>query len=83
MNKKAVALKYPDGAPAPFIVASAQGKLSEQLVKIAKDHAVPIVANDMLTDVLSLQEIGSYVPDSTWEVLAGIFAFIYNEEDKK
>lgn len=74
--KKIVALKYPEGAPAPFISVSARGALAERLLKVAAEHGVPVVENGMLTDFLTLQEIGSYVPEETWDVLAGIFAFV-------
>jgi len=32
---------------------------------------------------LTLKEIGSYVPEETWGVLAGIFAFVLKMQDKK
>lgn len=73
---KAVALKYPEGAPAPFITASAKGHLAEELLKCAKMNDIIIVENEGLTDFLSVQEIGAAVPEEAWEIVAQIFAFI-------
>lgn len=81
--KKAVALKYPEGAPSPFVTASARGEAAERLVEIAKEEGITVVENANLADVLTLKEIGSYVPEETWGVLAGIFAFVLKMQDKK
>ena len=79
-SKKAVALRYPEGAPAPFITASAKGRGADRLLDIAEKNGIPVVNNGAVTDILSVQEIGSYVPEETWTVLAGIFAFVLETE---
>lgn len=79
---KAVALKYPEGADAPFICAKSKGKVAEQLLKIAEEHSVPVVENELLTDVLTVQEIGAAIPEETWEVVAKIFAFIIKNDQR-
>lgn len=73
---KAVALKYPEWADAPFISASAKGYAAEQLVKIAEENGVPVVKNENMADVLSLQNIGQYIPEETYAAIAAIFVFI-------
>ncbi|MCQ2596318.1 MAG: EscU/YscU/HrcU family type III secretion system export apparatus switch protein [Treponema sp.] len=75
-TKKAVALKYPEGAEAPFITASAKGLLAEELLKCAKMNDIMIVEDGGLTDFLSVQEIGTIVPEEAWEAIALIFSFI-------
>lgn len=77
--KKAVSLKYPEGAPAPFITASAKGVLAEKILDTARQNDIPVIENTELTDFLSVQEIGTCVPESTWSVLAKIFAFVMQE----
>lgn len=76
---KAVALQYPEGAPAPFISATAKGKSAEKMLQVAKENDITIVQNPELTDFLSVQEIGTCVPESVWPVIAKIFAFVMNE----
>lgn len=77
--KKAVALKYPKDSPAPFITAVAKGKLAEKVLEVAKENNIAIQENSELTEFLSVQEIGSCVPEEVWPVLAKIFAFVMQE----
>lgn len=77
--KKAVSLKYPEGAPAPFITASGKGVLAEKILDTARQNNIPVVENKELTDFLSVQEIGTCVPENIWPVLAKIFAFVMQE----
>lgn len=79
-QSKAAALKYPDGADAPFITAAARGELAERLLEIARENSVPVVRDELLADVLTVQEIGSVIPEETWELVAGIFSFILDAE---
>ena len=77
MNEiKAVALKYPDGASAPFITAKGRGELAKKIIKVAEENNVLIEKNDEVINVLSAQDIGQAVPEETWEVLAVIFSTI-------
>ena len=80
--KKAVALKYPEGAPAPFVTASEKGFLAQKMLEIAQENGIAVVENDELTDFLSVQAIGECVPETVWPVLAKIFAFVIEEERK-
>ncbi|QTQ14357.1 EscU/YscU/HrcU family type III secretion system export apparatus switch protein [Treponema parvum] len=80
--KKAVALRYPENAQAPFITASAKGLLAQRLLKIAEENDVAVVRDDALAEVLSFQEVGSCIPEQTWEIVAKIFAFIGYIGDK-
>ncbi|WP_318679716.1 EscU/YscU/HrcU family type III secretion system export apparatus switch protein [Treponema sp.] len=76
--KKAVALKYPENAPAPFIVASEKGFLAQKILDIAEENDIAVVENTELTEFLSVQEIGECVSEQVWPVLAKIFAFVIN-----
>ena len=78
---KAVALKYDSENGSPFISATAKGELAKRLLEIARENSVPVVENEALANILSVQEIGSMIPESTWEVVAKIFAWIV-ESDK-
>ena len=74
--KKAVALKYPEGVEAPIIVAKGSGRIAEQIVSEAEKNEVLIKEDTILVDMLGLSDVGTIVPEETWEVLAQIFAFI-------
>lgn len=77
--KKAVALKYPEGAAAPFVTLTAKGELAQKVLDAAEENDIIIVKNDELTDFLSVQEIGTCVPETVWPVLAKIFAFVMQQ----
>ena len=82
-QKKAAALKYPVGSAAPLLVASGKGVLAEKILEIAEEEKIPIVQDANLSEVLSVQEIGSAVPTETWEALAKVFAFVLDLERKR
>ncbi|MDR2898199.1 MAG: EscU/YscU/HrcU family type III secretion system export apparatus switch protein [Spirochaetaceae bacterium] len=75
-KKAAVALCYPDGYAAPFILAKGKGLLAERITDIALEHDIQIVADPRLSNILSVYEIGSCIPPETYEAVAGIFAFL-------
>lgn len=77
--EKAVALKYPEGAVAPFITVNSKGELAKKVLQVAKENNVKIVNNSELTDFLSMQEIGTCVPEYLWESLAKIFAYVMQQ----
>lgn len=72
----AVALKYPENAVAPMIAAKERGFLAHRMVEIARENDIPVVEDDLLENVLSIQDVGQCVPEETWEVVAGVFAYI-------
>lgn len=78
----AVALKYPEDVPVPFISIKENGLLAKRMIEIAKENDVPIVKDDVLENVLSLYEVGSCIPENTWYAVAGIFAYIIRLENK-
>ncbi len=81
-RRKAIALQYPEGADAPFIALNVRGAIAEKVVRIAQEKGIPIERDAVLANALSLCEVGSYVPEETYEVLAKIFAFIQRQEEK-
>lgn len=83
MTKKAVALSYLDGTEAPFLTAKGKEHLAEKIIQIAENNSIPVVKNIEATDIISLQEIGEYIPEETYEILAKIFAFIKLKEGQK
>lgn len=80
MEKKAVALKYPKNAYAPFITAKGTGVTAEKILEIAEKKNIPIKVEDTVVDILSAQDIGDAVNEETWEVLAIIFAAIMEKK---
>lgn len=79
---KAVALKYPENKEAPVIAAKEKGLLAERMLQIAEENNIPVREDSLLTDILSVQEIGSCIPENTWQAVANIFAWIRGVENK-
>lgn len=75
-ENSAIALKYPENADAPFITAKSRGALAKKMLEIAKENNVPIVKNEIATEILTAEEIGSSIPEETWEIIAKIFTFL-------
>jgi len=80
--KKAIALKYPEGAQAPIITAKASGYMADKIIEAARENQIPIKEDLNIINLLDSQETGSQVPEEAWEALAIIFAFILSEGDK-
>ena len=80
--KKAVVLKYPLGAQAPFITAKGSGILAQAIIDEARKNDIKIEENTPLVEFLSEVTVGSLVPPETWEILAQIFSVILQEESR-
>ena len=72
----AVALKYPENTEAPVIAAKAKGELARRMVSIAEENDIPVVQDEILSNVLSVQEVGECVSEETWLSVAKVFAFV-------
>lgn len=79
-KRKAVAVKYDEGIEVPLIMAKGEGRIADKIVNEASARSIPITENTTLVDMLSIQNVGSEVPEQAWKALAQIFAFIL--EDK-
>ena len=80
-QQKAVALKYPKGAEAPFVIANGNGLLAKRILDEALSNDIKIEENTPLVEFLSEIQVGSLVPPETWEILAQIFSVILREEE--
>ena len=81
-KQKAVALKYPQGAQAPFVIANGKGLLAKRILDEARVNDIKIEENTPLVEFLSEVKVGSLVPQESWEILAQIFSVILAEEER-
>ena len=82
-QQKAVALKYPKGAEAPFVVAKGKGLLAKRILEEARSNEIKIEENTPLVEFLSEVKVGSLVPQEAWEILAQIFSVILAGEESR
>ena len=73
---RAVALTY-DGQHAPVVSASGASELEEEILRIAREHEVPIYENAELVDILARLEVGDEIPELLYRAIAEIIAFVY------
>ncbi len=78
---KAVALKYNKDFPAPFISAKGKGFVADSLLKIAEEHDIPIIKDNLLSETLYILEPGEYIPDEVFDIVAEILVFIKETQD--
>lgn len=73
--RKAVALKYENGTPAPVIVASGMGHLAEKIVEIASETGVPIYEDNSLATMLSQLQLGTEIPEELYKLIVDIYVY--------
>ncbi len=80
-SPQAVALTY-DGCHAPFVSATGESDIAEEILRIAKEHEIPIYENPELVDILSRLELGDEIPELLYRTIAEIISFVYLLKDK-
>ena len=81
--KTAVALTYEEGDEAPKILASGKGYVAEKIIERAKEEEVPVHKDEKLANTLSKLEIGDYIPQELYGVVAEILVFVDRVEGMK
>lgn len=77
----AVALKY-DGTHAPTIAATGTYELAEEIIRIAREHGVPLYENAELAGILARLDLNEEIPETLYRVIAEILAFAFNLEGR-
>jgi FlhB-like protein len=77
MKKHAVAIKYEKDEQAPKIVAKGENRLADIIIKIAKENNIAIEENHILSQALMQFDIGDYIPEEMYEIVARVLAFVY------
>ena len=75
-QRQAIALKY-DGSNAPNLTAKGNDELAEEIIKIAREHEVPIYENADLVRLLARLELGDAIPEALYQTVAEIIAFAW------
>lgn len=77
----AVALEY-DGSEAPRVTATGRHDIAEEIIRIAKEHDVPLYENAELVSLLATLELGDEIPEVLYLAIAQIIAFVYYLQGK-
>ena len=75
----AAALIYDPTQPgAPEVVATGRGLIAEEIVKLAREHSVPLHQDANLVEALARLDIGTVIPRELYVVVAEVLAFVYS-----
>lgn len=72
----AVALQY-DGEHAPRVTAKGRDDVAEAIVRLAREHGIPLQENEPLAGLLSRVELGEEIPEALYLAVAQVIAFAY------
>lgn len=76
--KKAVALRYSrERDSAPRVVASGQGSLAEEIIKLAELKGIKLHQDRSLVETLLKFDMGKEIPPELYQVVAEVFAMVY------
>lgn len=79
---KAIALKY-DGTSAPRVTTKGEGTVAEHIIRVAKEHNIPIEQDSQLTAMLSSVELNDEIPPALYVAVAQLLAFLYHLNGKQ
>lgn len=78
----AVALLY-DGDNAPRVTAKGEGKVAEEIFRLAREHDIPLQNDPQLAAVLSQIPLGDEIPEALYRAIAEVIAFAYLVSGKR
>lgn len=82
-KQKAVALRYnAEREEAPRVVATGEGHIAAQIVRIALDNGITIHKDSDLVEILSKLDIDALIPLEAFAAVAEILSYIYRTQGK-
>ena len=76
-RRRATALRYEPGNPAPTVVATGVGLIAERLIETAREAGVPITEDPALAEALGTLELGGEIPSELYAAVAETLAWAY------
>jgi flagellar biosynthesis protein len=79
----AAALQYdPLKSEPPQVVAVGRGVTAEEIVRVAKEHNVPLYEDAGLVEALARLDISDCVPRELYAVVAEVLAYVYRVDSE-
>lgn len=80
----AVALFYQEGLQAPKVVAKGMNLIAHTIVRLAREHGVPVVQNPPLARALYHQvKLEQVIPETLYQAVAKVLAYVYQQRRPK
>lgn len=83
-RKRVVALGY-DRAndDAPKVVATGQGPLADQILKLARENGVPIKEDPVLATALATLDLEETIPPELYAVVAEVLIYVWRVRERR
>lgn len=82
--QRAAALQYDAKTDAaPRVVASGEGEIGMRIIELAREHDIPVHQDPALVETLAALKVGQEIPPELYQVVAEVFAFVYQLERKQ
>ena len=78
---RSAALAY-SGEGAPVLLAKGEHDIARRILEIAREHDVPIVQDDPLTELLCQIPLGEEIPRELYVAVAEVLAYVYRLRDQ-
>jgi flagellar biosynthesis protein len=83
-KQKAVALRYEsDKEDAPRVVATGEGFIADQIVRIALDNGITVHKDSDLVEILCKLDIDALIPLEAFAAVAEILSYIYRTQGRE
>ena len=83
-RRRAVALRYKPGKDrAPKVAAKGSGAVAENILRLAREHGIPVKEDPDLMAVLGGLDIEQEIPADVYLAVAELLAFVYSLNGKK
>ncbi len=80
-RETAVALKY-DGKRAPTVAASGMDEIAEEIIRLAREHGVPLYESPELASILARLDLDEEIPETLYRIIAEVLSFAFNLQGK-
>ncbi|MGN8645014.1 EscU/YscU/HrcU family type III secretion system export apparatus switch protein [Gracilibacillus sp. HCP3S3_G5_1] len=82
-RKRAAALRFDTETDlAPKVTAIGKGYIAEEIIERANENNIPIQSDPSLVELLSELNINEQIPEELYQVVAEVFAYIYQVDQK-
>lgn len=83
-RRAAAALRYdPVGSDPPEVVATGRGLAADEIVRLAKEHGIPLYEDAGLVEALSRLDCSAMIPRELYAVVAEVLAYVYRVDAQK
>lgn len=83
-QRLAAVLKYDAGKDrAPQLVAKGRGMVAEKIIKLAREHDIPVRNDPALVQLLSKLDIDEAIPQELYQAVAEVLAFVYRMNEQR